>query len=149
MGRGFKSLSLVNDITRPVSSPAKTGSRLLLVDLAPAGKNFLVVPTILVTSVSYGSSPDVLKKEAIGLKGKVKRFIRLRGSVPLVQKMGRRSFSTAPFCGGEFRCLARGPQCGVRIYQGVKRPSGSPCSSGEVTCDPKSTDLQCQTIRDG
>jgi len=60
-----------------VSRPAIAGSRLPPVDWG-ADKAPLP-PNNLVASVSCGPSPDVLRKEAMGLKGKTKGLVRLRG----------------------------------------------------------------------
>jgi CspA family cold shock protein len=123
-GNGQGLPCLVKDLPRSgVSRPAIKGSRLLPVDWATAGKNLLAVPTILVASVSYGSSPDVLKKEAIGLKGKVKRLIRLRGVGFISAENGEEVFFHRSVLRGEdFDALQEVTSAEFEFTRGSKGP---------------------------
>ena len=63
MGRGFASPSLVNDITRPVSRPAKSGSRLPLTKYLKSNRK--AKPSVRVERETTGLAEEDLRASEI------------------------------------------------------------------------------------
>ena len=108
--------------------------------MGAVGKNLLSLANVPVANLSNGPLADVLREEAIGLKGKIKRLIRLRGFGFISAENGDEVFFHCSVLRGEdFDALQKGISVEFEFTRSPKGPRAVYCNSAEITGDPKST----------